>query len=692
MFIDKVNSWSSFRKYPNSNKIRTVILFLLLFTYSLQAANNYATTDNVTASWTTSSNWLSTGGYSGYPGLAPNGNAGDYFYINGAISVGSSSSTTNLDIQKGTLVVNDTLFIYGNLTLGNNANLTISDGAILIVYGNVAMSNQVNISSNSYFVIGGSFTKSGSAGQGAFTSNDSPSNVFIGGTISVPSGFADTGNGVFNCSATSEWSNTSCNYGNFVDIQNSPINTLVSGNCAPVPYWNTNGQPSASPNPVSSGSSFTLSANVVPDASWTTSISQYIWNGPSSYSYSSTSSASVTRSSASSSMEGYYSLTAINSKGCSVKDSVYVSVGSCYPSAQIFSRNNYTGNWETSTSWSKSDPSFTIPPSATPVPSQTIGINGYITRNGDLTVTGSNQTICDTLVITGNLYLTSNQFTVSSTGLLIVLGNFSSGSGQLINNSGGRIVFVDTFNRSGSYTFNNSGSIYVFDNNPVLNGFTPTGDESTLQTNDPTLFTFVNNIICGGGISGGTIASDQSICSGSDVAAFTNSSGASPGSGFTYQWYSSTNSSNPLSGTWNLISGATSITYDNGNLTQTTYFYRMAQLGAGCTANSNVITVTVNSTPTANAGGTLNACGTASVSVSGASATNYTSLAWAIISGSGSLTNQTTIAPTYTPVVADEGTTVVLRLSSITTGCTTATSDKNIDINQVPSTGTIIHD
>lgn len=664
---------------------------MLLQVLFLKGAN-YATFDNITGAWTTTSNWRSTGGYSGYPGTTVNGSSGDFIYIYGKISVGSSSSSVNLDIQKGTLIINDTLIIYGNLTLGNNADLTINDNAILIVYGNVTMANQVDIASNSYFIVGGNFTKSGSAGQGSFTSSDHPSNVFIGGSITIPSGFADTGDGIFNCSATSEWDATSCNYGNFVDIQNSPINNLVSSGCSPVPYWNTNGNPTSSPNPVSLGNSFTLGANVVPDASWSTSINQYIWKGPSSYSYSSTSSASVTRSSATASMEGYYSLTAVNSKGCSVKDSVYVSVGSCYSGAQIFSRNNYTGNWESATSWSKSDPSFTVPPSATPVPGQTLGINGYITRNGDLSVTGSNQTVCDTLVVTGDFYLTSNQFTVSPNGVLVVLGNFTSGSGQLINNSGGRVVFVGDFSRNGSYTFSNSGSIYVFDDTPVLNGFTPTGDETTLQNSDPSLYSFVTTVACGGGISGGSVGSDQSICSGNDVAAFTSIADATPGSGFTYQWYMSTNSSNPASGTWNSISGATSTTYDHGTLTANTWFYRRATKGGGCSANSNVIAISVNSAPTANAGSAISACGTSATSVTGASATNYTSLSWTITSGSGSLTNQTTITPTYTPSSGDEGTTVVLQLSAIAAGCTTATSNKNINVYAVPTTASIIHD
>ncbi|NQV17217.1 MAG: hypothetical protein HQ534_01545, partial [Armatimonadetes bacterium] len=59
----------------------------------------------------------------------------------------------------------------------------------------------------------------------------------------------------------------------------------------------------------------------------------------------------------------------------------------------------------------------------------------------------------------------------------------------------------------------------------------------------------------------------------------------------TYQWQDS-----PDNSTFTNISGATSTTYDPSTLTQTTYYKRITTSTAGntCTAESNVLTVTVN--------------------------------------------------------------------------------------------------
>ena len=118
----------------------------------------------------------------------------------------------------------------------------------------------------------------------------------------------------------------------------------------------------------------------------------------------------------------------------------------------------------------------------------------------------------------------------------------------------------------------------------------------TTTSADATLF--VNQV------TGGTVGSDQTICSGGDPAAFTESV-ASTGSGaLTYQWQSSTTSC--IAGFGN-IGGATAITYDPpSGLAITTYYRRITistQNGVPCTANSNCITVTINNVT----GGTVGA-------------------------------------------------------------------------------------
>jgi len=96
-------------------------------------------------------------------------------------------------------------------------------------------------------------------------------------------------------------------------------------------------------------------------------------------------------------------------------------------------------------------------------------------------------------------------------------------------------------------------------------------------------------------VTGGTVATNQTICSGGDPAAFTQSV-ASTGSGaLTYQWQSSTTG---CGGTFSDIGGATAITYDPpAGLLVTTSYRRVTTSTLNtipCTANSNCITVTVN--------------------------------------------------------------------------------------------------
>src|SRR5207249_3803439 len=76
-------------------------------------------------------------------------------------------------------------------------------------------------------------------------------------------------------------------------------------------------------------------------------------------------------------------------------------------------------------------------------------------------------------------------------------------------------------------------------------------------------------------VTGGTVAADQTVCSGGDPAAFTQSL-ASTGSGtLTYQWQSSTTDCN--TGFTN-IGGATGVTYDvPSGLTVTTYYHRVTK-------------------------------------------------------------------------------------------------------------------
>jgi gliding motility-associated-like protein len=92
-------------------------------------------------------------------------------------------------------------------------------------------------------------------------------------------------------------------------------------------------------------------------------------------------------------------------------------------------------------------------------------------------------------------------------------------------------------------------------------------------------------------VTAGTIAANQTICSGGDPVAFTVQTPATGQGTLTYQWQSSTGAA------FADIAGATDAIYDAPALTQTTNFRRITTStlnGVACTATSNSITVTVN--------------------------------------------------------------------------------------------------
>jgi hypothetical protein len=97
-------------------------------------------------------------------------------------------------------------------------------------------------------------------------------------------------------------------------------------------------------------------------------------------------------------------------------------------------------------------------------------------------------------------------------------------------------------------------------------------------------------------VTAGVVAADQTICSGGDPAAFTVTTAATGTGALTYQWQSNTTG---CGGTWANIAGATAATYDiPSGLATTTYYRRVVTStlnGVPCSANSNCITVTINS-------------------------------------------------------------------------------------------------
>ena len=103
-------------------------------------------------------------------------------------------------------------------------------------------------------------------------------------------------------------------------------------------------------------------------------------------------------------------------------------------------------------------------------------------------------------------------------------------------------------------------------------------------------------------VTGGTIGSNQTLCSGGDPAAFTVIVAATGSGALTYQWQSNTSG---CGGPWSTIPGANAATYDPpAGIAQTTYYQLVVTstlLGVPCTAATNCIIITVNPLPTTSA-------------------------------------------------------------------------------------------
>ncbi len=131
--------------------------------------------------------------------------------------------------------------------------------------------------------------------------------------------------------------------------------------------------------------------------------------------------------------------------------------------SQHTSKSDYTGAWETSTSWI---PTWAVP--QTTNINNNITIYGLITRNGSLTVNNYNVNliVSDTLVIIGNLTIGHfDHLTVSDSGILIIRGNLILDDDAIIDANGYLIVTGDIHKIGGTshqYMRSNDNPVKVF--------------------------------------------------------------------------------------------------------------------------------------------------------------------------------------------------------------------------------------
>ncbi len=206
--------------------------------------------------------------------------------------------------------------------------------------------------------------------------------------------------------------------------------------------------------------------------------------------------------------------------------------------------------------------------------------------------------------------------TAISNPLSILVNNVSAGvlaSNQTICSGGNPNAFTITTAATGtgtlSYQWQSSTTSPAAGFTPIINATNSTYDPpagQTLTTYYQLIVTStLNGIPCTAtsavltvsinNITPSTIGSNETICSGGNPVAFTNTTAATGSGNITYQWQSSTTST--VAGYIN-IANATLSTYDPpAGLTLTTYYQVIITStlnGVPCSVISNPITVTVN--------------------------------------------------------------------------------------------------
>ncbi|WP_170111412.1 HYR domain-containing protein, partial [Mangrovibacterium marinum] len=109
----------------------------------------------------------------------------------------------------------------------------------------------------------------------------------------------------------------------------------------------------------------------------------------------------------------------------------------------------------------------------------------------------------------------------------------------------------------------------------------------------------------------------------------------------------------------------------------------------GCSAATDTRTITVDPLPTASAAGSATICENSAYTLSAgeATASNYTTISWDH-DGSGSITNGSSLTPTYTAAAGDAGKTVTLTMTvtgNNACGSATATATYSIQVDPLPT-------
>ena len=171
-------------------------------------------------------------------------------------------------------------------------------------------------------------------------------------------------------------------------------------------------------------------------------------------------------------------------------------------------------------------------------------------------------------------------------------------------------------------------------------------------------------------------SSPLTVCASSSVT--LKQGGGTLGTGATWHWYSGS-----CGGTAVGTSAAADASLVLTPAATTTYYVRAEGGTCSSTTTCASVTVTVNPQPTATAGGSQTICQNGTATVSGATSSNGTIL-WTH-NGVGSLSNATTLTPTYTAAAGDAGHTVTLTMTVSNSPCIAATATYSVIINGLPT-------
>jgi len=185
--------------------------------------------------------------------------------------------------------------------------------------------------------------------------------------------------------------------------------------------------------------------------------------------------------------------------------------------------------------------------------------------------------------------------------------------------------------------------------NPLIDSYTDNTDFTILiQSNDGCASIESLALIVHQPLNPGVISADQSICYNTSPVELTGPSATGGDGSYTYQWESSINSGVD----WTNISGATSLNYQPGSLSQTTLFRRVVFTTTPCPAvlQYTPVTITVNEIPTVTSDTAVSICSVEAVNYTPTSYVPGTTFAWTGDNTSGTVTG---ISPSGTGSIND---------------------------------------